>query len=214
MIGIKKFCFYSLVLPIGSGFVVFVVTNVMILAYGGSRITSDVHELPHTPIGLVFGGGMKSPTEMSDMQTDRMKRGVELYNLKKIDKLMLTGDDGAFRSNEIAAMRAYALSAGVPETDILTDPHGYRTYESCYREHYVYGLTSTIAISQSFHLPRIRYFCEHFGIKTLALAADLRDYHEDRHSIWTMYGRESLARVKGWWHVAVTKPLPRTLSRD
>lgn len=137
---------------------------------------------------------MRGKGLQTDMQYDRVKQGIELYHTKKIQKLMFTGDDGALRADEISAMKQMALDAAVPPQDILIDPHGYRTYESCRRARFEYGLNEVIAISQSFHLPRIRYLCEHFGVRTIGLSADLRDYEE----VWTPYLREALARVKAW----------------
>lgn len=137
---------------------------------------------------------MRGPGIQTDMQYDRVKQGIDLYHSKKIQKLMFTGDDGASRADEISAMKEFALSSGVPGQDILIDPHGYRTYESCRRARFEYDVREVIAISQSFHLPRIRYLCEHFGIRTFGLSADLRAYDE----VWTPYVREAMARVKAW----------------
>lgn len=190
-----------------AGLVILWYANAVILSYNTNIFHSDVTNVANIPTSttaLIFGGGMKSPTEMSDMQYDRVLVGVDLYKLGKVQKLFLTGDDGAFRGDEISAMRALAVSEGVPAEDIVADPHGYRTYESCYREAQVYGVTSTIAISQSFHLPRIRYLCEHFGIKTIGVAADARQYD----SWWVQNAREWLARLKAWWQVEITKPDP------
>lgn len=164
-------------------------------------------DVPTSTTALIFGGGMKTATEMSDMQYDRVLVGAELYKNHRVQKLFLTGDDGGNHEDEISAMRKLAVEQGVNAADIMADPHGYRTYESCYREAYLYNVTSTIVISQSFHLPRIHYFCSHFGIATTEVSADIREYHQ----IWTPYIREWLARLKGWWQISISKPLPRTL---
>ena len=186
----RRFFFFSVFLL----FAVLVFANARVLGDYSEFIYSDVRTSPNSSLALVFGGGMKGPGIQTDMQYDRVKQGIELYHSKKIQKLMFTGDDGAWRADEISAMKGLALSSGVPEQDILIDPHGYRTYESCRRARFEYNLREAIVISQSFHLPRIRYLCEHFGIRTLGLSADLRKYDE----VWTPYVREALARVKAW----------------
>ncbi len=196
---LKAIIFFAIA---GLGFLVF--TNILILSYS-TNIYDSIDQVPGSASALIFGGGMKNAAEMSDMQYDRVLAGVNLYKQHKVQKLFFTGDDGAFHGDEITAMRALAESEGVPASDILFDPHGYRTYESCYRESRYFGITSTIAISQSFHLPRIRYLCESFGIKTIGLAADLRQYD----SWWVQNAREWLARLKAWWQVEITKPWPR-----
>ena len=174
--------------------------NLAILARQSAIIRAG-DQVPAAASALVFGGGMKPDGSMSEMQEDRVRQGIELYQSGRVGRLIMTGDDGARRFDEVTAMRQYAIDNGVPEGDILVDPHGYRTYLSCKRAAEVYGVTTTIAISQSFHLPRIIYFCEHFGIRTAGVPADLRDYN----SWWVPHGREILARLKGWLQITLSK---------
>ncbi len=187
------------------GFILLVYANWFMIFHFGKLFSQE--QVPTSTIALVFGGGMKTKTEMSDMQYDRVNVGAQLYHGGKIQKIMITGDDGALRGDEISAMKKQLLDWGVPQEAILIDPHGYRTYESCWREARLYGVTSTIVVSQSFHLPRIQYLCEHFGIQTIPVSADLRDYD----SWWVGYTREYLARLKAWWQVEITEPMPRVL---
>ncbi len=190
-------------------FVAFLIfANILILRRPHQVVS--IADAPEAPVALVFGGGMKDATTMSDLQADRVKIGVELYKQGKVKKIMMTGDDGAYVSDEVDAMKKAALDAGVPAGDILVDPHGYRTYESCYREHFVYGLDSVIAISQNFHLARIGYLCDHFGLQTIGIAADLRGYGFDKYK---MNIRELGARLKAWWQIVVTKPSPMSLEK-
>jgi len=202
----KKIIFKAILIGIG----VLVFANMVILSY--SRfIVKDTSALPYREVALIFGGGMEEDGSMNKMQTDRVIRGIELYKSGKVDKLMMTGDDGFHHDDEVGAMKAYAVQAGVPAEDILVDPHGYRTYESCYRERVVYGMTSTIAISQSFHLPRIAYLCSRIGIKTTGVSADLRDYNW-KNSYYSNI-REVLARLKAVWQVEITRPQPTSLEK-
>lgn len=190
------------------GLGVLLYANYTILKFVPRIISAE--EAPTSSLALIFGGGMKNSTDMSDMQWDRVEVGAQLYNRGRVERLMITGDDGALRADEITAMTNRLVELGVPTSSLLIDPHGYRTYESCIREARIYGVTSTIVVSQSFHLPRIQYFCEHFGISTTPVSADLRDYHDGE---WTKNGREWLARLKGWWQITVTKPEAMTWER-
>lgn len=190
------------------GLGVLLYANYTILKFAPRIISAD--KAPTSSLALIFGGGMKNPTDMSEMQWDRVEVGAQLYNRGRVAKLMITGDDGALRADEITAMTKRLVELGVPTSSLLIDPHGYRTYESCIREARIYGVTSTIVISQSFHLPRIQYFCEHFGISTTPVHADLRVYE---HSLWSANIREWLARLKGWWQISLTKPEAMTWER-
>lgn len=184
-------------------FAVTVYANLAVLKYS-NNIHNFAETAPSAETALIFGGGMNKDGTMSQMQYDRVLAGVELYSKGNVKKLLMTGDDGQNHTDEVSFMKKLAIEQSVPESAINIDPHGYRTYESCYRASRVYGVTTTIAVSQSFHLPRIRYFCERMGIQTIGAAADLRDYD----AVWVPYFREYLARVKGWWQMEVTKPKP------
>ncbi len=176
--------------------VIFIVAcNIYILSFGKNSISS-VDAVEPRPLAIIFGGGMKEDgVTMSEMQEDRVKRGIELYKAGKVQKLMMTGDDGANNGDEVGAMEKYAVAAGVPDEAVDIDPHGYNTFKSCDRAAHVYGVTSTIVISQSFHLHRIVYFCSHQGIDVEAVSADLRDYGT-RGRLVAQGLREWLARVK------------------
>lgn len=174
-------------------------TNLVVLSYR-SHIATDI--APQAVV-LVFGGGMKSETEMSTIQTERVKKGIELFKSGKVQTLVMTGDDGQFHANEVGAMRDYAIAAGVPAEKISLDPHGYRTYESCRRAKQVYGWTTVVVVSQSFHLPRIAYLCDHVGVSVVGIAAPYPDEPQGKTHL-----REILARVKAWLDVEIKKPAP------
>ncbi len=180
-----------------------VISWAIIFPYG-NNIHPSVEDVPSRDIALIFGGGMEDKSTQSNMQKARVDAGIDLYRKGKVKKLIMTGDDGGKRADEVNIMLRYAIDNGIPINDVSVDPHGYRTYESCYREKHVYGLESVIAVSQDFHLPRIIFFCENFGIDTVGFSAD--SYTDD--SVFIMEIRETFARVKGMWQILLTKPLP------
>jgi vancomycin permeability regulator SanA len=198
----------KLVAALGVLFVLIVLGANIFILNRRYTIVQTVDAAPTTTLALVFGGGMNADGSMGTMQTDRVKVAIELYKRGKAEQIMMTGDDGWLHADEVDAMRQYAIDAGVPSTTILVDRHGYRTYESCYREAKVYGVTKALMISQNFHLPRIIYLCNNFGIESVGLAADLRDYGIDNV---IMQIREAGARLKAVWQVMVTKPAPQVL---
>lgn len=182
---------------------VFFGINYYILQYDTQVLAPE--RIATSTVAIIFGGGMKPTGEESDMQWDRVQVGVSLYKIGKVEKLFMTGDDGRMHSNEVAAMRQQAMDAGVPSTSIQVDPHGYRTYESCYREAHVYGIKEAVVVSQMFHLPRIIYLCSRQGMQVKGISATVRDYGV---GAVFMEIRELGARVKAWWQTEVTKPLP------
>jgi vancomycin permeability regulator SanA len=183
-------------------------TNLIILKRRANIIFPD--DVATSTVGLIFGAGLEDDGSLKPMLKDRVLAGVALYKSGKVSMLMMTGDDGRRYSDEVGAMKNAAMEYGVPENRIVIDPHGYRTYESCYRESKIYGFTEVIAVSQAFHLPRIVYLCENFGIKTSGVSADLHNYGLD--SLY-MGVREIGARLKAWWQVKITRPLPLVMEK-
>jgi vancomycin permeability regulator SanA len=184
----------------GCAFVLY--TNLVILSYQ-KNISHLVSQISTSTAIMVFGGGISGDGEVSDMAITRMRAGVDLYKAGRADKLVITGDDGEFRANEMTPMLAYARSNGVPASAIVVDGHGYRTYESCYRGARFYGFKNVIAVSQRFHLPRIIFLCEHFGLHTVGFVADDNLPLSAQIKIEI---REVLARVKNWIDVVVLPP--------
>jgi len=175
----------------------------LVVYFSGGKIYNKVSETESRPVALVFGGGMNGEI-MTNLQTDRVIRAIELYENGKVKKLIMTGDDGTYRDNEVDAMKQYAIDNGVPAEDISVDGKNSDTYSSCYRAKNVLGLDKVIAVSQRFHLRRILYFCNSMGIDTIGVSSDLhRPTFKER--IWNSSLREMLARVKGVWRIEMQK---------
>jgi vancomycin permeability regulator SanA len=200
----KKICSKILII-IGIGIFVFIAIQLFVLRYHKQIISTE--EFSGREIALVFGGGMSSETVLSDMQEDRVKVAIDLYKAGKIEKMIMTGDNGARRFDEVTYMKKYAVDHGVDEEDVSLDPNGYNTYTSCYRAGKERNLKNIVAISQEFHLSRIIFFCSQFGIDTVGVPANIRTYGF-LGRIWVMNIRESLARVKGVLQIYITKPAP------
>ncbi|MBP7134568.1 YdcF family protein [Patescibacteria group bacterium] len=124
---------------------------------------------------IVLGASILSPTTPSDALSDRLKTAASLYRSKPA-KVIVTGDDGQYRSNEVAVMKQELLRQGVMSEDLLTDGHGYRTYESCKNAATVYGIRRAVIITQRFHLARALTLCRAFGIDAVGVIADRQPY--------------------------------------
>jgi len=179
--------------------------NTHILSYGVHIVpASHVHT---SSTMLIFGGGMERDGSMSVAQKERVNMAISLYEQGLVSRMIFTGDDGARRFNEVDAMAAHAIARGVSEEVIEIDRHGYNTYTSCFRAAHEKDIKSLVAISQEFHLSRIIYFCNRFGIDTRGVAADLGK-QGIKGVVWSTNIREKLARVKGWFQMEITKPSP------
>lgn len=169
-------------------------------------------EVPQERLAMVFGAGLLANGKPTPMLADRVEAGVKLYQIGRVKKLLMTGDNSKVSYNEVRSMQQYAHDLGVPTKDITLDYAGFSTYESCYRAHQIFGLHKAVVITQNYHLPRAIYTCRQFGLDTVGLGTpDIEIY-----GLWGMIPdlrREMLANVKALWEVHVTRPRPTFLGR-
>ena len=125
---------------------------------------------------IVLGCLVKSDGTPSDMLADRLKRGVELYEMGASPKLLMSGDHGQIEYDEVSAMKKYAVESGVPSSDVFMDHAGFSTYESIYRAKEIFGADRIIIVTQEYHLSRALYIAESLGVEAYGVSADYRSY--------------------------------------
>lgn len=157
-----------------------------------------------SPVAIVLGASVKTDGTASDALFDRVVVAATLYREGKVEKLLMTGDDGEFHVNEVATMKRLAIAQGVPEEQIMIDGHGYRTYESCKRASQTFGIKEAIIVTQRFHLGRALYLCHAFGMNVQGVSADRQHYVR----IFYFTIRDLLASAKAWWDIHVEPPDP------
>jgi len=155
---------------------------------------------------LVLGCLVKDNGAPSDMLSDRLRRGVELYDMGASGKLLMSGDHGREGYDEVSAMKRYALNAGVASADVFMDHAGFSTYESLYRARDVFCAKKIIIVTQEYHLYRALYIAEKLGLEAYGVHADYRGYTGQR----SRDIREVLARVKDFG-TSIFQPEPTYL---
>jgi SanA protein len=156
-------------------------------------------------VAIVFGAGVWASGEPSPVLYDRIATAVDLYRVGRVNKLLLSGDNRMANYNEPEAMRETAVKLGVPETDLVQDFAGRRTYDSCYRAREIFGVRRAVVVTQAFHLDRALYICNGLGIDSIGVAADRQEYGSARRSWET---RELVSRVWAWGNINVGATTP------
>ena len=128
------------------------------------------------------------------MLENRLLKAYEVYNLLNT-KLLLSGDHGKKKYDEVNVMRDYLLDIGLPSEDIFLDHAGFSTYDSIYRAKYVFGAKKVIIVTQEYHLYRALYFANKLGIDAFGVKAEDIPY---RSIMFKNEIREILARDKGF----------------
>ena len=155
---------------------------------------------------LVLGCYVHSDGNPSDMLHDRLRRGVELYESGAAPKLLMSGDHGRTDYDEVAAMKQFAVDAGIPSEHIFMDHAGFSTYESIYRAKEIFGAKRILIVTQEYHLYRALYIADQLGVEAYGVSADYRSYSgQTGRDI-----REFLARVKDF-ATSIFKPEPTYL---
>jgi len=201
---IKQAGRFILVLCVACVFIVGLLRVVMILKERPN--TYSFESVPNAPVALVFGAGLTYEKAPSDPLRDRIDAAISLYQSGKVQKLLMSGDNSEIYYNEPEAMRQYAISQGIPDTDIVLDYAGRRTYDSCYRAKAIFGLNDVILVTQNYHLPRALFLCNQLNLNANGVPADQTHYLRYRYSFWRV--REIAATVAAYFDIYISKPVP------
>jgi SanA protein len=157
----------------------------------------SIANAPSAQAAIVLGAGLMPDGSPSRMLEDRLKTGIELYNLGKVGKVLLSG-----APNQVPVMLRYTLEAGVPDEDVFTDYAGFNTYDTMYRAVAVYQVKSALVVTQGFHIARAVYMARTLGIDAIGILSDIQPYGveiDDKVRDW-------LARVKAIIELHITHP--------
>jgi vancomycin permeability regulator SanA len=166
-------------------------------------IYSDINTVPVTRVAIVFGAGLSDNGDQpSSILQDRIMTAVDLYKAGKVQKILMSGDNRTLDYNEPQVMINYAIAQGVSALDLQADYAGRRTYDTCYRAKYIFGIEKAVLITQDFHLPRALYTCNSLGIESIGYSADINQYQDqDLFAV-----RDFAATILAYWQLHVDPP--------
>lgn len=157
------------------------------------KIFHSVKDIPHRKVGLLLGTSKKLMNGYNNYYfVYRIKAAAELYHAKKLDYIIVSGDNSVKGYNETEDMKLDLIAKGVPENSIFEDFAGFRTLDSVVRAKEIFGQDSITIISQQFHNERAIFLAEKHDINAIAFNA------KDVNAKWGFRTkiREVFARVK------------------
>ena len=158
------------------------------------RCYESTDDMPYRRVGLLLGTTPYLKNGNMNLYFKyRIEACANLYHAGKISKVLVSGDNHRKDYNEPEEMRLALIAAGVPNSDIVLDYAGFRTYDSMVRAKKVFGQESVTVISQKWHNERAIYIAHHIGID--AIGYDAKDVVL-RASKVRLAIREYLSRVK------------------
>ena len=155
---------------------------------------------------LVLGAGLKPDGTPNFMLQERLDTALALYKNDIAPKLLLSGDHGQQKYDEVNAMKKYMEDAGVSPEDIFLDHAGFSTYDSMYRAAEIFDVERMLVVTQKYHQSRALYIGKKLGMEVRGVACDRNVYAGQ----FFREVREIIARNKDFFKVML-KPEPKYL---
>ena len=157
----------------GLGFFFFVLwINLEVTKTGKQYSYNSVNTIPHNHCAVVLGTSKFLMTGKENLYyTYRIKSAVLLYKSKKIDYIIVSGDNKHRNYNEPVSMYNDLIEAGIPKDRIVLDYAGFRTLDSVVRSFMVFGQHEFTVISQPFHNHRAIFLGRQRGLEVIAYNA-------------------------------------------
>ena len=140
-------------------------SNARVLAAARSKVYLDTVTIPHHRVGIVLGCAPAHDSYPSPYFIGRINSAALLYKTGKVDRLLVSGDNGSRGYDEPAAMKDALIAKGVPPARITMDCAGFRTLDSMVRAKKVFGLSDAAIITDDFHMARSLYLADGAGLK-------------------------------------------------
>ena len=158
-------------------------------------LTQGSHKPLHD-LKASLGAGIREDGTPSPMLRERLDMGAALYDAGAADKILVSGDNGSNRYDEVGAMERYLTETlKVPQEAIVKDHAGFCTYDSMVRAKKVFCVESAIVVTQKYHLFRALYIAERVGFTAYGADAERVAYAGKYYR----EARECLARVKDFF---------------
>ncbi|MFV2197676.1 SanA/YdcF family protein [Nocardiopsis sp. LOL_012] len=186
----------------GAGFLALAPLAWTYLASAGRRKRAD--RVPHRPVAVVLGAAAW-PEGPSPLLARRLDLAVRLYDERRVDAVIVSGDNREVSRRETDTMTRYLVARGVPADRVRADPHGYRTWDTCVRVRELFGVDAATMVTQAFHLPRTVALARAAGIDAVGVGD--ASLGARRRSTVIGYAREAGAAPKAL-RDALLRPAP------
>lgn len=186
---------YGLVFLLAAALLLLVFSNYTIAQTAKNKTFSSTDQIKKNKVGLLLGtskfykgGGLNLYFEY------RIDAAVELYKNRKIDFILVSGDNSSIYYNEPIAFKKALVKRGIPEEVIYLDYAGFRTLDSVIRAKAIFEQEEITIISQQFQNERAIYIAAQKGIN--AIGYNAKDI--EGSDGFKMQLREYFARTKAF----------------
>jgi len=142
------------------------------------RFNENIKPDEHYDYAMIPGAAVWKKEKPSPIFEGRIRKAFELYQEKKIDKIILTGSNAPGEISEAEAAFKLLLRLGVNDNDMIIEKKTSTTTEQIkFMKDFGKNLGKEnimLIISDSFHLPRILEISKFFCLSTNAIASDYK----------------------------------------
>ncbi|WP_370738132.1 SanA/YdcF family protein [Necropsobacter massiliensis] len=168
--------------------------------YVRQGIYTDIASIPNRPYGLLLGTAKYFAKNTPNLfYSNRLLAADELFKAKKVDYLLLSGDNRTLEYNEPRTMYKDLRKMGVPEAFMYMDYAGFRTLDSVIRADQVFKAHSITIITQKFHCERALFIAKYHNIDAICFAAE----YPSGYTFVRI--REFFARLQAVWDLLIEK---------
>ncbi len=136
--------------------------------------TGTYDETTKVECGVIFGAAVHSVSDPGPGILRRVEAGVRLYEKELLTRLIVTGGKGSeTQESEAEVMQKVAIARGIPSDRIRMEPFSSSTWNNVRNSlPLLQKCTSIVAISDRYHLARIRLIGKRQGIELETFPAD------------------------------------------
>lgn len=143
------------------------------IAYSTKKqLYTSVDSIPKTKVGIVLGTSRRLANGTKNVYFSyRIAAAKKLFEAGKVNYLILSGDNRVNNYNEPKDMQEALIEEGIPDSCLVLDYAGLRTFDSMVRCKEIFGQDSVIVISQEFHNARAVFIANKIGLKAFGYNA-------------------------------------------
>ncbi len=172
-----------------------------------------IEQVEHHDLGIVLGGMFEfdNSTERLSIRRggDRIWQTIHLYHLGKIDKILITGDNGYVLDkglNESQQLKEVMVDMGIPETDILVENKSKNTHENAlFTKKIIDSLYSsppkTLLITSALHMKRSKACFEKVGFSDFNTFSTDHYTGKDRNYFFDQYIIPNESNLTNWFNL-------------
>jgi uncharacterized SAM-binding protein YcdF (DUF218 family) len=134
-----------------------------------------IEDVGHYDCAVVLGGMAEYDSNHERLSIrrggDRIWQAVHLYHLGKVDKILISGNNGSLLGDELQEAKQFRevlIDMGIPDEDILTETKSRNTHENAKECKVILeneGIESMLLVTSALHMPRAKGCFEGVGIK-------------------------------------------------